>query len=44
MHGVTRRVLCTALQLLGLAHPQGPVHKVAARLGCKVAVVGNEWA
>ena len=26
----------------GWGHPQGAVHKVAARLGCNVAVVGTE--
>ena len=28
----------------GWGHPQGAVHMAAARLGCKVAVVGTEWA
>ena len=28
----------------GLGHPQGAVHMVAARLGCKWAVVGTGWA
>ena len=28
----------------GLGHPQGAVHMVAARLGCKWVVVGTEWA
>ena len=28
----------------GLGHPQGAMHMVAARLGCKWAVVGTGWA
>ena len=28
----------------GWGHPQGVVHMAAARLGCKRAMVGTEWA
>ena len=28
----------------GWCHPQGAVHMAAARLGCKRAMVGTEWA
>ena len=28
----------------GWGHPQGAVHMAAARLGCKRAMVGTEWA
>ena len=47
--GVTRRVTCT-WWLLGLAvkapwlGPGGPMHMVAARLGCQSAMVGTTCA
>ena len=29
---------------MGRVHPQGDMHMVAARLGCKSAMVGTGWA
>ena len=45
-------IICLVLIILhtqqtgggGLGHPHGAVHMVAARLGCKWAVVGTGWA
>ena len=49
---LTILIICLVLIILqnqqtrggGLGHSQGAVHMVAARLGCKWAVVGTGWA